>query len=157
RVDEILAGACIATIYKSSWTGFARRTTVSASFAAILWFVSANYYSEWLQYLRPYGTACFLAAVLCLGESSFVRLLSSRLIRYIAAISYALYVVHPLTLYEWFNQGTVVERYLFKRPISFLMTFALAHISTFHWERLWLQAGRDWIKTRRARVAKSTV
>ena len=77
--------------------------------------------------------------------------------RYIAAISYALYVVHPLTIYGWFNQGSRVERYLFKRPISFMMMFGAAHISTFYWEKFWIQTGRKWIEARRMRLAKSAV
>ena len=47
------------------------------------------------------------------------------------------------------NQGTIVERYLFKRPISFAMTFAAAHVSTFYWEKKWIQAGRNWIQAKR--------
>jgi hypothetical protein len=35
------------------------------------------------------------------------------------------------------------------------MTFAAAHISTFYWERPWLQAGRQWIKQRRMRRAQA--
>ena len=67
--------------------------------------------------------------------------------RYVAAIC--------MHFYGWFNQGTRLERYLFKRPISFLLTFAAAHISTFHWEKFWMEAGRNWIQARRARLAKS--
>lgn len=76
--------------------------------------------------------------------------------RYIAAVSYALYVIHPLTTHGWFNQGSIVDRYLIKRPISFMMTFAGAHFSTFYWEKLWMRAGRNWIQARRIRQAKST-
>ena len=154
RVDEILAGACVATVYRSSWASFARYPTALATITATLWFVSAHRDAEWFQYLRPYATASMLVAVLCHGDTLLARLLGSRPMRYVAAISYALYVVHPLTIYGWLNQGTIVERYLLKRPISFLMTFAAAHVSTFYWERFWMQAGRNWIQARRIRLAK---
>jgi len=157
RVDEILAGACVATLYRNSWMKFTRYPTTLVAFAATLLFISANYYSGWLQYFRPYATALVLAAVLCHGDTALKSVLSSGFMRYIAAISYALYVVHPLTIYEWFNQGTVVERYLFKRPISIAMTFAAAHVSTFYWEKMWMQAGRNWIQARRMRLAKPAV
>lgn len=75
--------------------------------------------------------------------------------RYIAAVSYALYVVHPLTMHGWFNQGSIVERYLLKRPISIVMTFAMAHFSTFYWENYWMQAGKRYIQARRARLAEA--
>jgi len=157
RSDEILAGACIATLYRNSWTKFTRRPTVLVALATTFWFLSSNYYSEWFQYLRPYGAASVLAAVLCHGNTTLTLILSSRVMRYIGAISYALYVVHPLTLYGWFNQGTIVERYLFKRPISFAITFAAAHVSTFYWEKKWTQASRNWIQARRIRLAKSAI
>ena len=154
RVDEILVGACVATVYRSSWKGSIRHPTVTVAAAALLWFIAANYFVEWPQYLRPYATALVLSAVLCHGDAFLVRVLGSRPMWYIAAISYALYVVHPLTIYGWFNQGTSLERYLFKRPISFLLTFAAAHISTFHWENFWMRLGRNWIQARRTRLAK---
>ena len=109
----------------------------------------------WFQYLRPYATGLFLAVILCHKDTLVANLLVTRPMRYIATISYALYVIHPLTVHGWFNQGTVFERYLLKRPISFFLTFAAAHLSTFYWESYWMRTGRNWIKARRAKVAKS--
>ncbi len=157
RVDEILAGACVATLYRSSWKGRLRFPLLLAGLATVLWALSASPYSGWFQYLRPYATGSVLAAVLCLDNVFIARMLSSRLMRYIAAISYALYVVHPLTVYGWLNQGTTFERYLLKRPISFLLTFVGAHCSTFYWEKHWMQAGRRFIQNRRARLAQAPV
>ena len=157
RVDEILTGACVATVYQTSWSSITRYPMTLAAIAGSLWLLSGIYYLEWVQYLRPYCAALVLAAVLCHGDTSLARILSSRIMRYIAATSYALYVVHPLTIYGWFNQGTIVERYFFKRPISFTMTLAAAHVSTFYWERFWIQTGRKWIEARRMRLARSAV
>ena len=157
RADEILAGACVATLYQNAWNGRIPCPTALASLAALLWFLSANPYTDWFQYLRPYATALMLAAILCHSNTLLAKLLASRFMRYIAAVSYALYVIHPLTTHGWFNQGNVVNRYLLKRPISFIMTFAAAHLSTFYWERFWIQAGRKWIQARRKRLAQSTI
>jgi peptidoglycan/LPS O-acetylase OafA/YrhL len=155
RGDEILAGACVATLYEETWRGRAPYPTALFVLAALLWFVCSSPYSGWCQYLRPYATASLLTVVLCLGHGALVQFLGSRPMRYIAAISYALYVIHPLTIHGWWNQGSIFDRYVFKRPISFAMTFAAAHISTFYWERPWLQAGRQWIKQRRVRQAQA--
>jgi peptidoglycan/LPS O-acetylase OafA/YrhL len=155
RVDEILAGACVATLYKQSWAGRAQFPNASIGLAALSWFVTASPYFGPAQYLRPYATALVLAAVLRLGKTRVADFLASRAMRYIAAVSYALYVVHPLTVQGWWNQGTIFERYVLKRPISFAMTFAAAHISTFYWERLWIWAGRQWIQRRRLRRSQS--
>jgi peptidoglycan/LPS O-acetylase OafA/YrhL len=155
RGDEILVGACVATLYQESWSGRAKYPTVLIIVSALFWFISGSPYSGWCQYLRPYATASFLVVVLCLGDTLFAAFLASRPMRYIAATSYALYVIHPLTIHGWWNEGSIFDRYILKRPISFAMTFAAAHISTFYWERPWLQAGRQWIKQRRMRRAQA--
>jgi peptidoglycan/LPS O-acetylase OafA/YrhL len=152
RVDEILAGACVATLYRPEWKGSsARASTILIVIAALLWYLSAGPYTGWLQYLRPYATAAVLVATLCSTETLLTKILESGPMRYIAAISYALYIVHPVTFQGWFNEGSVLERYLLKRPISFAMTFAAAHLSTFYWERYWTQTARNWVAKKRSR------
>jgi peptidoglycan/LPS O-acetylase OafA/YrhL len=155
RGDEILAGACVATLYKTSWRGRAPYSMALFALAAFLWFISGSPYSGPCQYLRPYASAMVLAVTLCLDDNILAAGLSARPMRYIASISYALYVIHPLTIHGWWNQGGTFERYILKRPISFAMTFATAHISTFYWERPWLQTGRQWIRHRRMRRAQA--
>jgi peptidoglycan/LPS O-acetylase OafA/YrhL len=149
RVDEILIGSCLATLYHQAWWRPIKYAGALVPLAVLFWFISSSPFSHWVQYLRPYATVSVMGLVLCLGDLALARLLSSRPLRYVATVSYALYVVHPLTVQGWWNTGTVFERYLFKRPISFAMTFLAAHVSTFYWERRWLQAGRLWIKHRR--------
>lgn len=154
RVDEILVGACIALLYGRASNWCINYPTILAMAAALLWFASSDSSAEWLQYFRPYATGLFLAVILCHRTTTLARILSSRLMGYVATISYALYVIHPLTIYGWFNQGSIVDRYLFKRPISFVLTFSAAHLSTFYWEKFWMRAGRSWIQTRRKRLAQ---
>jgi peptidoglycan/LPS O-acetylase OafA/YrhL len=157
RGDEILAGACLATLYQKSWSGYVRYPILLMITASVLWFISSSPYSGWCQYLRPYATVSLLAVTLCLGNTVLVTILASRPMRYIAATSYALYVIHPVTVHGWWNEGSVFDRYVLKRPLSFAMTFALAHLSSFYWERPWLQAGKHWIKRRRMRRARVAV
>ena len=155
RGDEILAGACLATLYQNSWSVRAKFPIALTFLTTVLWFISSSPYSGWCQYLRPYTTVSVLAITLCLGDTLLRALLTSRPMRYVATISYALYVLHPLTVQGWWNEGSIFDRYLFKRPISFLMTFGAAHLSTFYWERPWLRASRRWIKQRRMRRAQA--
>jgi peptidoglycan/LPS O-acetylase OafA/YrhL len=152
RVDEILVGACVATIYHKSWNGRLPFPVGLVVLASLLWYLAGSPFTGWFQYLRPYATALLLAAVLCQGKNWLVGFLSSRPMRYIATISYALYVVHVLMIQGWFNEGGVFERYVVKRPISFALTFAAAHLSTFYWERPWQLAARQWIEHRRRRL-----
>jgi peptidoglycan/LPS O-acetylase OafA/YrhL len=157
RVDEILAGACLATLYQISWQGRLRYPTALVALAATLWFITSFPYAGWCLYFRPYATALLVAAVLCHRDTGLAAILASRAMRYIAAISYALYVIHPATVQGWWNEGSAYDRYILKRPISFAITFAAAHVSTFYWERPWLQAGRQWIERRRRKKRLESV
>jgi peptidoglycan/LPS O-acetylase OafA/YrhL len=151
RVDEILAGACVATLYRPNWNGAVRRALPLVGLAVVLWFVSALPYSGFFQYLRPYATAAVLVAILCSGDLRLAGLLASWPMRYVASTSYALYVLHPLVAYGWWNDGSVFERYLLKRPLGLMITFIAAHLSTFYWERRWSSAARNWLEARRTR------
>jgi peptidoglycan/LPS O-acetylase OafA/YrhL len=152
RVDEILSGACVATLYAN---GVIRRTSSTPAVmaliaAALLWFVSS---SEWsglaINYVRPYATALMLALVIAAAPQALRAALSSRPARYVAEISYALYVIHPATIMGFMNDGSVAERYLIKRPMSFALTFALAHLSTFYWESMWRRAAASYLSRNR--------
>lgn len=149
RVDEILAGACVATLYRKEWLGRFATGPMVLGAAVLFWFAASSPHSAWLQYLRPYASAGLLACIIVYQGVVVPRILSSSPMRYVAAISYALYVIHPATIQGWMNQGTAFERYILKRPISFLLTFGLAHLSTYYWERRWLRAAKNFIRWRR--------
>ena len=151
RVDEILVGSCVATVFNRSWAAKPIFFYTTVSLAALLWLASSSPFTGWLQYLRPYATGLLLAGILCHGETYLSALLSSAPMRYFAAISYSLYVIHQATIQGWWNDGSLFDRYVLKRPISFAATFALAHLSTFYWERPWLNAGRQFLAHRRLR------
>jgi peptidoglycan/LPS O-acetylase OafA/YrhL len=151
RMDELLAGGCLATLYQKSWSDRAPVSVILVGLAALLWFASSSAFSGWFQFFRPYMTALLMAAVLAHANSFIARFLASRPMAYIATISYALYVIHPLTIQGWMNTGGVFDRYLLKRPISFALTFGAAHLSTFYWEKLWIRAGKLWIDNLRKR------
>jgi peptidoglycan/LPS O-acetylase OafA/YrhL len=148
RVDEILAGACIAMLYPNRVK--IKYALVFLIFASSLWALSSWPLVGAFQYFRPYATALFVLATLHYGTTNAANLLASRPLRYIATVSYALYVIHPATALGWMNEGSTGTRYLLKRPISFALTFLLAHLSTFYWENRWQSAARNWIKSRRS-------
>lgn len=152
RVDEILAGACVATLYAN---GLIRRTNAmlgifALTIAAVMWFVTS---SEWsgnaVNYARPYATGLMLALVIAAAPQFLRAALSSRPARYVAEISYALYVIHPATISGFMDQGSTAQRYLILRPISLVATFLLAHLSTFHWESIWRHAAATYLSRRK--------
>jgi peptidoglycan/LPS O-acetylase OafA/YrhL len=147
RVDEILSGACVATLYNNRLTF--RILPAIMIVAALLWAVSAWPLAYATQYFRPYATALLLFVSLHYGATRPDTLLASRPMRYIATISYALYVIHPATAHGWMNEGSTMTRYLLKRPLSFALTFILAHLSSFYWESRWQSAARQWVRRRR--------
>jgi len=149
RIDEILAGACIATLPTIRLRATATAILIWA-LAAGAWVVTSHPGSGWLQYLRPYATGLLLAATLSQPPNRLITVLSGRTLRYVAAVSYALYVIHPFTAHGWWSDGSIWQRYLLKRPLGFALTLAAAHVSTFYWERMWIQSARRWIRSRHA-------
>jgi peptidoglycan/LPS O-acetylase OafA/YrhL len=142
RVDEILIGACIATVFAQHKP--AERGMVWLLGACALWVVCSHPTAGALQYLRPYATGAVLWVALGLSQGWMRAFLVSRPMAYVADISYGLYIIHPITAHGWMNEGSLVERYLIKRPISIAVTFALAHFSRFTWEQYWTDAARRW-------------
>ena len=147
RGDEILAGVTLALIYADQLGPLGRSIRLGLSRLPLLVFacaflISCHPLSGPLQYLRPYLGATVVGHTLFATGSKF-PILNSRVMRYIAEISYALYVIHPLARYGWFDSGTKLAKYL-KRPLTFAVIFALAHISTFSFERHWITLGKKW-------------
>jgi peptidoglycan/LPS O-acetylase OafA/YrhL len=158
RVDEILSGACVAIVVASEWKP--KASFLAIVIASVFWFASSNPLTGELQYLRPYASAALVLTTLQFYSDRPASLLASAPMRYIATISYALYIIHPATAYGWMNEGAPAIKYLAKRPISFALTFALAHLSTFYWEKPWQVWAKRWLARRNQSsfgvVAKNT-
>ncbi len=147
RGDEILAGVTLALIYLDQLGPVGRTmrrwlATVPLAVFLVAFLVTCHPASGWLQYFRPYLGAAVVGHTLFATGKRFT-LLTSQPMRYIAEISYALYVIHPLCRFGWFGSGTVVAKYL-KRPLTLLLIFGLAHLSTFYYERHWIALGKLW-------------
>jgi peptidoglycan/LPS O-acetylase OafA/YrhL len=147
RVDEILAGACLATVLTNIPTF--RPHPILLILTAFSWVIFSHPFVGKFECLRSYATALLLLVAINYGATNAASVIVSGPMRYVANISYALYVIHPLTAYGWMNEGSVLIKYLLKRPISLVLTFTLAHLSTFYWERPWQLAVKGWIQKRR--------
>ena len=71
----------------------------------------------------------------------YTPVFNSRILFYLASISYALYVIHGILSNTWLGEGERLEKYL-KRPLLLVITFALAHFSTFYYEKYWINLGK---------------
>ena len=144
RIDEILAGALVALIW-SGWFGARAKAYLSNMnvWLAAIFALAACYFADTLlAYLRPYAVALMVGSTLAGAPAPLQKLLTSRPAIYIAAVSYALYVVHGLLSSTWLGSGEDFERYL-KRPLLFAATFALAHLSTFYFEKYFIAWGKQ--------------
>ena len=152
RVDEILAGGCLALIVQH-WGDTLRRWFAHDGLAAGIWTlllillaISSHDQGGWLTYLRPYFSMALVGVTMHCGLRPLLQILESRVAAYIARISYALYIYHPLMIWGVMNAGSSLERYLIKRPVSYALTLAAAHLSTFFWEARWQTIARNWTK-----------
>jgi len=143
RVDEILAGASLALIHGGMLGNSIRKllSIVNPWPLIGLLLLSCHACGGPLNYLRPYLAAALVGVTIFQTERRLTRALHAATLAYIAEISYALYVIHPLTCYGWLESGSKLVKYS-KRPISFVLSFGLAHLSTRYYESRWIAWGK---------------
>jgi peptidoglycan/LPS O-acetylase OafA/YrhL len=159
-VDEILSGACLALV---SLGMFGPRIKSLISRTPFLLLVAALIAAS-LPAIATFGVFRGLFASWLIGHTVFTagperhQWLGHRVLRYIAETSYAMYVIHPLTHFGWLGSGPLLVKYS-KRIISFSLTFGLAYLSTFYFEKPILELGKRLAKREerrdRARLARA--
>ncbi len=146
RVDEILAGGTLALVCNTPHLPWVRKFLTWVSPLALLPFAiaSSNTLSEGLAYLRPYlVTGMVGASLFYANKPAVTRHLEAKWLAYLAAISYALYIFHPIVEWGWLGSGPKIVRYV-KRVPELAAVFALAHLSTFYFEDFWIRLGKQW-------------
>lgn len=147
RIDEILAGGILALAYTGALgekiQNFLARS--NAYFLILLLAASSHPFFGPLNYIRPYVAAVLVGTTLIAPPTALDRLLKTQTLAWIAAISYALYVIHGVLMETWLGSGNKLEKYL-KRPLLIALTFALAHVSTKWFERPFNDFGRAFGK-----------
>jgi peptidoglycan/LPS O-acetylase OafA/YrhL len=136
RGDEILSGCVLAMVY-SSRLGESIKLFVKNSnpyIVLLFWLASCHPDSGWLNYCRPY-LAMLLIGTTIIGQTRLLNVgLNVKSLAYIASISYALYVIHGGLVHTWLGEGEGLEKYIKRVPL-FMITFFLAHVSTFYYEK----------------------
>lgn len=159
RLDEILAGCLLSAALRSPKQGEIKRWLAQVPLVVpiVLFLASCLMQAGWFNYLRAPLCALLVGATLMQPDSVLVKALGARWLVYVAGISYALYVWHPLLADTWLGQGDLITKYA-KRPLLLLVLFVLAHLSTKYYERWWMDLGRKLERrTRRVEPGTSTV
>lgn len=137
RVDEIFVGGCVALAwihFKDNITALKIPTYLPLIFLALLLVVSLPQLPL-LGYLRPYAAAAAICTSLFAFPGCLYKLWTSRSAKYVARISYALYVFHGVLGVTALGGHDVskIEKYLLRIPLA-AITLILSHISTFYFE-----------------------
>jgi peptidoglycan/LPS O-acetylase OafA/YrhL len=98
-----------------------------------------------LNYFRSYIAAVWVGSLLCQPATGIARCLSHPRWAWLAAVSYAVYVLHAPLAATWLGSGDLVEKYA-KRPLLLAVVLVLAHLSTFFFERRFTGWARDYGK-----------
>lgn len=143
RMDEILAGATLALVYAERFgkTPVHVLSHLNPYVLLCLLALASHPATGPLNYIRPYTAALLVGVTLCQSSGPIIRLLRTRSLAYVATVSYALYVIHPLLGHSWLGDGEKLVKYL-KRPMLFVVLFLCAHLSTFHFERRCIRFGK---------------
>lgn len=159
RVDEILVGACIALWWQHRAETERLQTGIRAwiPVAALACLIaSANPHLGELGYLRPYFAGLAVAGSLVAFPTSLNHIFVSRPTSYVARISYAVYVFHGCLAETWLGgkEADTLTRYILRLPLA-LVTWLLAHASTYYYEALFSRWARQFLARRR--IAHSPV
>lgn len=147
RMDQIFAGGCLGLLYTGSDDKH-NITRFDVILTSLAFFALSLPSMRDMDWLRTYFAMALIAYSLFAKDSRMFKFLEHPTLKYIATISFALYVIHPATSWGWLGEGHGIEKYL-KRPISFALTFGLAHLSTFYFENRFIELGKNWINERR--------
>jgi len=150
RADEILAGAWLGLLWQAPPEQRPSATKLlnyrNTYIYLILYIISS--WSEIggaLCYVRPYFLLMLVGSLISNPNENSSHWLHGPKLTYVASISYALYVIHQILSHTWLGSGDTTTRYL-KRPLLLLILFGLAHVSSFHYEKIWTDRVRKFLK-----------
>lgn len=154
RLDEILAGATLALIHADMFGDRIRRFAVGVSpyWLVPLVLLSCHPWAGPLNYLRPYLVATMVGLTVYQPEGGLSRKLNASWLVYLATISYALYVIHPIAMHGWFGPASKMLKYE-RRLLGIPVVFLLSHLSTKYFESYWIKLGKSLTGSRSAKRA----
>lgn len=158
RGDEVLAGALLAFLLNGTLPVHVGKVRAALGrlplwVPALMFLWSCHPAAGWFCGFRPY-LALWLVGSSMVRTGADTAWLKHRTLKYLAEISYALYVIHPFLAHTWLGSGDVIEKYL-KRPLLCALLWLLAHWSTFHFEARFTRWARSYRPNRPAPAGAS--
>jgi len=143
RLDEILAGCVLSLVYNNNGLFLVKKyiSRINPYFIIIILLASCHPDGGFLNYFRPYLSGLLIGITLFNPKLKLSYFLNINILYYLAATSYALYVIHGGIRHTWLGEGDTLVKYA-KRPALFVVTFLLAHCSTFYYEKYFIGLGR---------------
>ncbi len=156
RVDQILAGGVLALIHSSEKAAGIRRFLGKLPLTLLVGGLVLSSLAVFYRYdwVRAYFAMALVGHSLYRNQDGRLDFLKNRVLVYIAEISFALYVIHPVTMAGVLGSGSGIEKYA-KRPLSFLLSFGLAHLSTYYFENRFIDLGKKWIARRKQSTSQA--
>lgn len=148
RIDEILSGCVLALTQLGKFGARPQALLARIPFAllCLMLVLTCHSWTGPLHGLRGLAASALVGHTLFSAQRERYDWLGTRLFRYVAEISYALYVVHPLSMYGWLGEGpTPIIKYM-RRILCFAITFGVAHLSTFYYENRFIDWGKRLCK-----------
>lgn len=145
RVDEILAGGVLALFFNDKLGMYPKLFlgSINQWILIIFLLISCHPASGFMNYFRPYLAAMLVGSTLFRYSSNHISIiLNSKVLFYLASISYALYIIHGGLRYTWLGEGEILEKYI-KRPLLFIVLIFLSHLSTFYYEKKFISFGKS--------------
>lgn len=145
RIDELLAGSMLGMLHLGLGPDVLR--TLLARMP--IWLLAALTFCTVSPAIAPANFMRGTLVTMMVGRTLFgpqpisYQVLRSPRLRYIAEISFALYVFHPLTQIGWFSEASDTLTKASKRLLSIALTVVAAHLSTFWFERYFTGFGRS--------------
>jgi peptidoglycan/LPS O-acetylase OafA/YrhL len=140
RGDELLVGGLLYLSTSGAFgdlSAFWRRAASALPVLVVVFLLTCNPDIPVAPLLRAWPAVLVVGAVLHLRGGRLTQLLNSAPMAYVAKVSYALYIVHLACASGPLAGGDKILLYTVKRPISFVLMFALAHLSTTYYEAFW--------------------
>jgi peptidoglycan/LPS O-acetylase OafA/YrhL len=158
RCDELLAGSLLYLTTSGAFGDLSkvwRRLGRALPLIVVAFLLTCSPQIPVAPLLRAYPAALVVGAVLALESGFLLRVLTCGPMTYVAKVSYAVYVVHLACASGWLAGGDKVFLYTVKRPISFALTFLIAHVSTHYYEAFWNRLAHRWTQPRAGAVTEA--